>query len=103
MRLTEHAGTVRLASCPGVLPDNRFISGQSAYAAPFAELTRGAVFLRGIVNGLEPESVAVLGQIAAHPELKQFLLIIAIYPGSRTWDDVLLELLKVQGSKPDRI
>src|SRR6202035_4783866 len=26
MRLTEHAGTILPASCPGVLPDNRVIS-----------------------------------------------------------------------------
>jgi hypothetical protein len=68
-----------------------------------AELTRGAAFIRGIVNGLESEGVAVLRQIAAVPELKQLLLIVAVYPGGRTWDDVLLDLLEVQGSKPDRI
>lgn len=91
------------ADLPGVLPDNRVLCGQCAYVTPMAELTRGAVFLRGIINGLVPESVAVLRQIAAHPELKQLLLIVALYPGSRTWDDVLLDLLKLQGSKPDRI
>jgi hypothetical protein len=40
---------------------------------------------------------------AALPELKQLLLIVAVYPGGRTWDDVLHDLLEVQGSKPDRI
>ena len=96
-------GTQHPADFPGVLPDNRVVSGQRIYVVPLAELTRDAVFLRGIVNGLEPEGVAVLRQIAARPELKQLLLIVAVYPGSRTWDDVLLDLLEVQGSDTDRI
>jgi hypothetical protein len=103
MRLTRHAGTILPASCPGVLPDNRVISGQRAYAAPLAELTRGAAFIRGIVTGLDPGGVEVLRQITARPELKQLLLIVAVYGGSRTWDDVLLELLGVQNSMPDHV
>ena len=91
-----------LAELPGVLPDNRVLSGQCAYVAPLAELTQGAAFVRGIVSGLEPDGVDVLRQIAAHPELKQLLLIVAVYPGSRTWDDVLFDLLGVQRSKPEQ-
>ena len=67
MRLTEDAGTTLLANFPGVLPDNRVVSGQSAYVAPLAELTQGAAYIRGIVTGLDRGGVDVLRRITAGP------------------------------------
>jgi hypothetical protein len=76
--LTEDAGTTLPASFPGVLPDNRVVSGQSAYVAPLAGLTRGAAYIRGIVTGLDGGGADVLRRIIAEPELKHLLLIVAM-------------------------
>ncbi len=88
---------------PGVLPDNRVIAGLCVYSSPLHELTRGAAFIRGIVSGLDREGVAVIREVVAEPGLKQLLLVIAVYGGSRTWDDVLFDLLGVQDTAPDRV
>jgi len=101
--LTEFARTEIPAEIPGVLPDNRVVSGQRVYAEPLAELTRDAAFMLGIVTGLDRGGVSVLQRISARPEMKHLLLFIAQYGGSRTWDDVLLELLELQRSAPGRI
>ena len=103
MRLTENAGTKLPTSFPGVLPDNRVVSGQRVYAAPLAELTRDAAYIRGIVSGLDGGGVGVLRRIIQRGELKHLLLIVALYGGSRTWDDVLIELLGIQNSTPDQV
>jgi hypothetical protein len=68
-----------------------------------AELTRDAAFIRGVVTGLDRDGVGVLRRIIARPELKHLLLVIPVYGGSRTWYDVLFELLGVQNSVPDRV
>jgi hypothetical protein len=67
------------------------------------ELTRGAAYIRGIVTGLNRGGVDVLRRITAEPELKHLLLIVALYGGSRTWDDVLIELLGIQNSSLDQV
>lgn len=101
--MTEFAGTKLPADIPGVLPDNRVISGQCVYAEPLAELTRDAAFILGVVTGLDPGGVSVLLRISAQPELQHLLLFVALYGGSRTWDDVLSELLELQRSAPGRV
>jgi hypothetical protein len=79
------------AAVPGILPDNRVIAGQRLYGEPLADLTAGAAYVRGIVGGLDREGVGLLRTLAARPELKQLLLVVAVYGGSRTWDDVLFD------------
>ena len=88
---------------PGILPDNRVIAEQCRYSEPFADLTAGAAFVRGIVSGLDREGVGLIRSLTASPELKQLLLIVAVYGGSRTWDDVLFDLLGIQDSTADHI
>ena len=63
----------------GILPDNRVIAGQRLYSEPFADLTAGAAFVRGVVSGLDRDGVGVLRTLVARPELKQLLLIVAVY------------------------
>jgi hypothetical protein len=91
------------AAVPGILPDNRVIAGQRLYGEPLAELTAGASYVRGIVGGLDREGVGLLRALATRPELKQLLLVVAVYGGSRTWDDVLFDLLGIQDSTPDHV
>jgi len=102
-RLTEDPRATLLASFPGVLPDNRVVSGQCVYAEALSELTRDAAFIRGIVAALDRDGVGVLRRTTARPELKYLLLFVAVYGGSRTWDDVLTELLGIQNSSPDHV
>ncbi|MGE4043549.1 MAG: hypothetical protein AB7F35_01755 [Acetobacteraceae bacterium] len=97
------ANTALRAELPGVLPDNRIISGKLLYGEPLADLTAGAAYVRGIVSGLDRDGVGLLRTLAASPELKQLLLVVAVYGGSRTWDDVLFDLLGIQDSTPDHI
>jgi hypothetical protein len=96
-------GNIINAEFPGVLPDNRVIAGLCVHAAPLRQLTDGAAFIRGILSGLDREGVSLLREIAAENGLKQLSLIIALYGGSRTWDDVLFDLLGLQDTAPDRI
>jgi hypothetical protein len=86
-----------------VLPDNRVIAGQRFHLEPLRELIQGAAFLRGIVSGLDREGVAIIRKIAGCAELQQLQLIIAVYGGSRTWDDILFDLLGLQDATPGRI
>jgi hypothetical protein len=65
------ADTVLRAELPGILPDNRVIAGQRLYGEPFADLTAGAAYVRGIVGGLDRDGVGLLRTLAARPELKQ--------------------------------
>lgn len=96
-------GDIVNAELPGVLPDNRVVAGQRFHPAPLPDLTKGAAFIRGIVSGLDRDGIVVLREITAQPELKQLLLIIALYGGSRTWDDVLFDLLGLQDAASDRV
>ena len=97
------ADTALRADLPGILPDNRVIAGQRLYSEPFADLTARAAFVRGLVSGLDRDGVGVLRTLVARPELKQLLLIVAVYEGSRTWDDVLFDLLGIQDSTADHV
>jgi hypothetical protein len=96
-------GTAICAGVPGVLPDNRVIAGLGFHPSPLRELTQRAKFIRGIISGLDREGVAIIREIASQPELEQLLLVVALYGGSRTWDDVLFDLLGLQDSSPNRI
>jgi hypothetical protein len=91
------------AELPGILPDNRVVAGLCFHPAPLSQLIKGAAFIRGIISGLDREGAAVIRQVAAEPELKRLILIVAIYGGSRTWDDVLLDLLGLQDAMYDRV
>lgn len=97
------ADTALRVDLPGVLPDNRVITGQRLYGDPFADLTASAAYVRGIVSGLGRDGVGLLRTLSARPELKQLLLIVVVYGGSRTWDDVLFDLLGIQDSTPDHV
>ncbi len=97
------ADIVLRADLAGILPDNRVIAGQRLYGEPFADLTADAAYVRGVVSGLDRNGVGVLRTLVARPELKRLLLIVAVYPGSRTWDDVLSDLLGIQDSAANRV
>ena len=97
------AETLLKIGLPGILPDNRIIAGQCRYSDPLANWTRDATYLRGVVGGLDRAGVAVLRTMVGKSELKRVSLIVAVYGGSRTWEDVLLELLAIQESAADRV
>ena len=101
--MSGEADTALRADLSGILPDNRVIAGQRLYGEPFADLTADAEFVRGVVSGLDRNGVGVLRKLVARPELKQMLLIVAVYAGSRTWDDVLSDLVGIQDSAGDRV
>ena len=101
--MTNEPNSQLVADLPGVLPDNRVVAGQRRYGDPLADLIRDAAFVRGIVGDLDGDGAGLLRKLVVQPKLKQLLLIVAVYPGSRTWDDVLSELLEIQKAAPDRV
>jgi hypothetical protein len=81
-----------------VIPDTRVLDGSRRYPAPTAlrDVVDTATHIRGLISGLDHRGVEWLRHLAKLPSLQACHLVLGLYPGCPTWDDVLLDALDIQ-------
>jgi hypothetical protein len=92
-------------SVPDLIPDARVQAAVGTYASPTClnELVRKASEVYGLVSGLDQEGTAWLRSLATDCQVATAVLVLALYPGCRTWDDVLTEACDIQETSEGRI
>lgn len=81
-----------------VIPDTRVLDGSRRYPAPTAlrDVFDKSTHIRGLLSGLDHRGVEWLRHIAKQPTLQACHLVLGLYPGCPTWDDVLLDAFDIQ-------
>lgn len=85
-------------SAAQIIPDNLVLTRQAAYAqpTPLIALLEGADHVQGMIAGLDHRGVEWLRVLVRRPSLRSVHLVLAVYAGGPTWDDVLRDALEIQ-------
>lgn len=88
-----------------VIPDTRVLNGSRRYAAPTAlrNVFDKATHIRGLLSGLDHRGVEWLRHTAKQQTLQACHLVLGLYPGCPTWDDVLLDAFDIQEQATGRM
>ena len=88
-----------------VIPDPRVLTASHCYPTPtpLREVLGSATYVRGLISGLDHRGVEWLRHVAEQSRLKACRLVLGLYPGCPTWDDVLLDALDIQMQAGGRI
>lgn len=88
-----------------VIPDTRVLDGSRRYAAPTAlrDVFDKATHVRGLLSGLDHRGVEWLRHTAKQQTLQACHLVLGLYPGCPTWDDVLLDAFEIQEQAAGRM
>ncbi|MBR0670697.1 hypothetical protein [Neoroseomonas soli] len=88
-----------------VIPDTRVLDGSRQYPKPTAlsEVFDKATHVRGLLSGLDHRGVEWLRHVASKPTLEACSIVLGLYPGCPTWDDVLLDALDIQQQSAGRV
>lgn len=88
-----------------VIPDTRVLAGSHRYATPTAlrDVFSGATHVQGLLSGLDHRGVEWLRHVAQQETVEACSLVLGLYPGCPTWDDVLLDALDIQERAAGRV
>lgn len=88
-----------------VIPDTRVLDGSRQYPKPTAlsDVFDNATHVRGLLSGLDHRGVEWLRHVALRPTVEACSLVLGLYPGCPTWDDVLLDALDIQQQSAGRV
>lgn len=89
------------------MPDDRqsVRAGSNSYSepTPLHGLTQGMTEMYGLVGGIDHRGIEWLRWLAAQPQKPRGLIVLAVYAGSPTWDNVLMDVLDIQQGSADRL
>jgi hypothetical protein len=92
-------------SVPDLIPDTRARGSTAEYSQPtcLTDLVGTAAEVYGLVSDLDQRGTEWLRWVAMRPHNPSVVLVLALYPGCRTWEDVLADALEIQESTGRRI
>ena len=99
--MTGGSGQAIIALDPSaaqIIPDNRVLTGQAAYhqPTPLADILDGVEHVQGLIGGLDHRGVEWLRVLVGRSSLHSIHLVLTVYAGGPTWDDVLRDALEIQ-------
>jgi len=88
-----------------VIPDTRVLQGLRRYAKPtvLRDVFDKATHVRGLASGLDHRGVEWLQHVAQQPNLLACHIVLGLYPGCPTWDNVLFDALEIQERPSSRM
>ena len=91
-------------SVPDLIPDTRVRAGAVAYSQPtcLSHLVGRTSELYGVISGLDHRGAEWLRWVAEQPHKPKGLLVLSLYAGCPTWDDVLQDALDIQEATDER-
>jgi hypothetical protein len=97
--MSDTTNTLKLC-VPHLIPDNRVRTGSHDYLAPtsLGDLLEDAAWIYGVVGGVDHRGAEWLRSLLEGPRQLSGLIVLALYAGSPTWDDVLRDVPRFRRS-----